>query len=124
MRPCLILTCLFILSSEEKRFFLPASRARARRFLDLQRNYSQIVREKHLPATSEQLIDLIFMRPVLNVRIAQEFLKVTFPAAQKAINALVEAGILTEITGGKRNKAYAAKEVLETLEAEISPQQV
>jgi hypothetical protein len=36
----------------------------------------------------------------------------------------VEAGILTEITGGKRNKTYAAKEVLETLEAEISPQQV
>jgi Fic family protein len=64
------------------------------------------------------------MRPVLNVRIAQEFLKITFPAAQKAINALVEAGILTEITGGKRNKTYAAKEVLETLEAEISPQQV
>jgi len=58
------------------------------------------------------------VKPVLNTRVAQEALKVTYPAAQKAINALVEEGILAEITGGKRNKAYAAKEILEILEEE------
>jgi hypothetical protein len=46
---------------------------------------------------------------------------VTYPGAQKAINALVEQGILAEITGGKRNKAYAAKRILEILEETPSP---
>jgi Fic family protein len=46
-------------------------------------------------------------------------LKVTYPGAQKAINALMAQGILAEITGGKRNKAYAAKEILHILEEEI-----
>jgi len=63
------------------------------------------------------------MKPVLNIKIAQELLGVTFPAAQKAIHILQDEGILMEITGGKRNKAYAAKEILKILEEDISPQQ-
>jgi len=93
---------------------------RARRLLDLHLNYYQISLAKHLPPTAGQLVELIFMRPVLNARVAQEHLKVTFPAAQRAINALEEEGILAEITGGKRNKAYAAKEILKILEEDIT----
>ena len=89
---------------------------RARRLLELHRNYYQTSLEKRLPPTAGQLVELIFMRPVLNAKVAQEFLKVTYPSAQKAINALLEQGILAEITGGKRNKAYAAKEILGILE--------
>ncbi len=95
---------------------------RARRLLDLHRNYHQTSLEKRLPPTAGQLVELIFMRPVLNPKVVQEHLKVTYPGAQKAINALVEQGILTEITGGKRNKAYAAKEVLAILEEEMPSQ--
>ena len=93
---------------------------RARRLLDLHLNYYQISLERRLPPTAGQLVELIFMKPVLNARVAQEYLKVTFPAAQKAINALEEEGILAEITGGKRNKAYAAKEILKILEEDIT----
>jgi hypothetical protein len=75
---------------------------------------------RRLPPTAVELAELIFVRPVLNARVAQEALKVTYPAAQKALNALVEQGILAEITGGKRNKAYAAKKILEILEEETS----
>ena len=96
---------------------------RARQLLDLHRAYYQTSLEKHLPPTAGQLVELIFMRPVLNAKVAQEYLKVTFPAAQKAINALEGEGILAEITGGKRNKAYAAKEILKILEEETSPRQ-
>jgi len=96
---------------------------RARQLLDLHRAYYRTSLEKRLPPTAGQLVELIFMRPVLNAKVAQEYLKVTFPAAQKAINALEEEGILAEITGGKRNKAYAAKEILKILEEEISPRQ-
>jgi len=94
---------------------------RSRRLLDLHQDYHGTSLEKHLPPTAGQLIELIFMRPVLNPRIAQEFLGVTFPAAQKAMRVLEDEGILVEITGGKRNKAYAAEEILRILEEDISP---
>ena len=95
---------------------------RARRLLDLHRTYYQTSLGKRLSPTATELVELIFVKPVLNTRVVQEYLKVTFPAAQKAIKALIEEGILAEITGGKRNKAYAAKEILEILEEETLSQ--
>ncbi len=92
--------------------------SRYRRLLELLRSYSQIAREKHLPPTAGQLVELIFMKPVLNAKTAQEFLKVSYPSAQNAISSLEEAGILTEITGRKRNKAYSAKEILKALDGD------
>jgi len=94
--------------------------ARARRLLDLHHAYTQLSREKKLSPTTGQLIELIFMRPVLSAKAAAEFLKVSFPGAQKALNALEEEGILAETTGRRRDKAYAAKEILEILEEDIS----
>ena len=94
---------------------------RSRRLLDLHQDYHRTSLEKHLPPTAGQLIELILMRPVLNPRIVQELLGVTFPAAQKAIRVLEDEGILVEITGGKRNKTYVAEEILRILEEDISP---
>lgn len=94
---------------------------RARRLLDLHRTYYQTSLGKHLPPTAMELVEFIFVKPLLNARVAQEALKVTYPGAQKAINALVEQGILAEITGGKRNKVYAARRILEILEETPSP---
>ncbi len=94
---------------------------RSRRLLDLHQDYHRTSLEKHLPPTAGQLIELILMRPVLNPRIAQELLGVTFPTAQKAIRVLEDEGILVEITGGKRNKTYVAEEILRILEEDISP---
>jgi len=96
---------------------------RARCLLGLHQSYYQTSLEKRLPPTAGQLIELIFMRPVINVSVVREFLRVTFPAAQKAINALEKEGILTEITGGKRNKTYTAEEILKILEEDMPLQQ-
>ncbi len=89
--------------------------SRSRRLQELLRSYSQVAREKHLPPTAVQLVELILMKPVLSAKTAQEYLKITSPGARKAIKALLEAGILTEITGRKRDKAYAADEILKAL---------
>ena len=94
--------------------------SRSRHLLELLRNYSQLAREKHLPPTAGQLIELIFMKPVLNAKTAQELLKVSYPSAQYALASLEDAGILTEITGRKRAKAYAAKEILKALDGETT----
>jgi len=95
--------------------------SRSRRLQELLRSYSQVAKEKHLPPTAAQLVELVLMKPVLSARTAQEYLKITSPGARKAIKALVEAGILAEITGRKRDKAYAANEVLKVLDEEIAP---
>ncbi|MBI2909336.1 MAG: Fic family protein [Chloroflexi bacterium] len=94
--------------------------SRSRRLQELQHSYVQLAREKRLAPTAVQLVELVVMKPVLSARTAQEYLKITPPGARKAIRALVEAGILTEITGRKRDRAYAANEVLEALDGEIT----
>jgi Fic family protein len=94
---------------------------RSRRLQELLRSYTQLARDKHLPPTAGQLVELILMKPVLNAKTAQEFLKVSYPSAQKAISSLEEVGILAEITGRKRDKAYAANEILKALDGEIEP---
>lgn len=96
---------------------------RSRLLLNLQQAYRQVRLSKQMSPTAGRLVELIFMRPVLSVRTVQELLEVTFPAAQKAIGLLEEEGVLIEITGGKRNKAYAAKEILGVLEQEIPSQE-
>ena len=98
--------------------------SRARRLLDLHHAYMQLSRDKKLAPTAGQLIELIFMRPLLSAKAAAEFLKVSFPGAQKALNALEEVGVLAEITGRKRDKAYAAKEILKILEEDINAPQL
>jgi Fic family protein len=95
--------------------------SRSRRLQDLHRSHMRLAREKHLPPTAIQLLELVLMKPVLSAKTAQEFLKITYPGAQKAIKVLLETGILTEITGRKRDKAYAANEVLKVLDGEITP---
>lgn len=94
--------------------------SRSRHLLELLRDYSQLAREKHLSPTAGQLVELIFMKPVLNAKTAQELLKVSYPSAQYALTSLENAGILTEITGRKRAKAYAAKEILKALDGEAT----
>ncbi|MDD5095520.1 MAG: Fic family protein [Dehalococcoidia bacterium] len=91
---------------------------RSRHLLELHRAYSQMARDRHLPPTAGQLIELIFMKPVLNAKTAQEFLKVSYPSAQYALTSLEKAGILTEITGRKRDKAYSANEILKALDGD------
>ncbi|MGH3290787.1 MAG: Fic family protein, partial [Trebonia sp.] len=51
--------------------------------------------------------------PVLTVSSAAELVGRTFPAVNDAITRLAEAGVLTQISIGKRNRAFEAKEVID-----------
>jgi len=95
--------------------------SRSRSLQGLQHSYMQLAREERMSPTTMQLVDLVLMKPVLSTKSVQESLKITYQGAQKAIKVLLEAGVLTEITGRKRDKAYAAKEVLKALDGELAP---
>lgn len=63
----------------------------------------------------EQVLDFLFMRPVLSIRQLETELGVTFPVAQRYIEKLVQAGVLQEVTGYARNRIFRAEEIYEAL---------
>ena len=94
--------------------------SRSRSLQELQHRYMQLAVDNRLAPTAVQTVELVLMKPVLNAKTVQEHLKITPQGARKAIKALEEVGILTEVTGRKRDKAYAAQEVLKALDGETS----
>ena len=55
-------------------------------------------------------------RPILTVGTAMTLLEASRPTAARAVDALVAAGILTETTGRKRDRAFRYSEYLEHLQ--------
>jgi Fic family protein len=63
-----------------------------------------------------QLIDLLVENPFWTVSRAADRLSVAYTTAQRAVERLSAAGILTPISEAKRDRVYCAREVLEILE--------
>lgn len=59
-----------------------------------------------------ELLRVLPEMPVLTVRRAMEALGRTFRAANRAVEMLVEANILTPVKAGKRNRVFEARELL------------
>ncbi len=68
-------------------------------------------------ATVWRALDVVFQHPVLHNALVQGELDVSAMGADAAITELVEIGALQEITGGRRNRRYAATQVLAALDA-------
>ena len=62
-----------------------------------------------------QLLDLLPSNPVVTVPSASKLLGLTTPPASKAIGLLENLGILREITGKRRGRAYQYQEYLQVL---------
>ena len=48
---------------------------------------------------------------------AGKFLSITATPAQNALERLMDAGILEEVTGQKRNRVYMAREIVRVIES-------
>jgi Fic family protein len=70
-----------------------------------------------LPAV--RLFDLLPEHPMVTIGIAIELLGTTKPTAAKAIDALVRAGVLHEITGKRRDRVYAYRTYLAALSEDL-----
>jgi hypothetical protein len=68
-------------------------------------------------ASAWPLADLVVSQPVVDSPLVQRQLDVTAPAALRAIEQLVDAGVLTKISGRLRYRRYSAPQVLEALDA-------
>ena len=90
---------------------------RISRMQALRTQYQAQFQTRRAPARLLRVIDLLFAQPVLTARQVESALEINFPSAQRLIDQLVQAGLLREITGGRRNRVYRADEVLKILES-------
>jgi Fic family protein len=91
------------------RFFLTGVATVAREAEQTARQIVELRRDAHAADASVntlKLMDYLFEQPVINVKAAQEWLGVSFPAAGRIVSDLQNTGVLTEITGGRRNRMF------------------
>jgi Fic family protein len=94
--------------------------ARAQQMQDLREHYRLHFQGARAAARLLQAVDLLFARPILTIRNVQDELQVEFPQAQRYVEQLAEAGVVEEITGKARYRAYRATEVLAAIENPLS----
>jgi Fic family protein len=68
-------------------------------------------------SAARRLLDVLEQHPVINSRNVAADLEVTVPNAQLAIDRLVQDGILSQLGDGRRNRYWAAHDVLDALDA-------
>ena len=78
----------------------------------LRAQYQARFQTRRSPARLLRAVDLLFAQPLLTARQVQVALGINFPGAQRLIDQFVQAGLLREIIGGRRNRVYRADEIL------------
>jgi len=105
------------------RFFLTAVEVQAKdaikrsdTILSLWNSYRNRLQEARASALLLSLVDELFSFPAISAKLASDALQVTPRSAQLNINKLIDAGILEEATGQKRNRVYIAREIISAIE--------
>jgi Fic family protein len=78
--------------------------------------YQERLRTERAAGRLLQTLDILFERPILNIRQLEAALGVPYRTAQRYVERLEEIGILREVTGHARNRLYRAEEILQVLE--------
>jgi len=90
--------------------------ARIDRLQRLRAAYHDRVSGERVAARLMQVIDVLFERPILNIRQLEAALETPYRTAQRYIEKLQVLGILREATGQARFRIYRADEILLALE--------
>jgi Fic family protein len=89
---------------------------RAQQLLALRNCWAEMCQTARTSALLIKLIDALFLNPFVTMASATKLLEVQPQTAQNNIKKLVRFGILQEVTGKRRNRIYAAQEILRILE--------
>ena len=99
------------------------ARTLADRVADLQQRWRVQANEPRASSAADKLISLLPAYPIVDLSLARRVLKVSDPAAWGALQRLEGAGVLHQITLGRRNRAYEAVglfEVVDRFERELA----
>lgn len=91
----------------------------ARRIFALRDEHREVLNKNMgVNATSGLLLlDFLYKQPIINIRMVERHLKSSFVTANKVVEQLVKLEILTETTGGQRNRRYAYSPYLALFES-------
>jgi Fic family protein len=92
---------------------------RAGKLFDLRETYRQRFQREGARANQLAAINHLFANPVTSIRELAEVLSVSFEAARRLVGSLEERDVLEEITGRRRNRMYAAREILQVLQGPL-----
>ncbi len=92
-----------------------------RKLYDLQHNYQERVREVGRSANLLKASDNLFVSPVVSIPALQEYLGVTYRAAQLIMEKMVEALVLTELEETSHPKFFASFEIIDIIREGADP---
>lgn len=92
---------------------------RAGKLFDLRESYRERFQREGARSNLLTAVNHLFATPVTGIRELSEVLGVSFEAARRLVGSLEEQGLLEEITGRRRNRVYAAREVVEVLQGSL-----
>lgn len=96
---------------------------RARRLQSLHEQIRDRVQAEQARAAGLlQLVDLLFVRPVLTVRQVETDLAIDYQKANRYVKQLTQMGLLREATGQARNRIFVAEAVLHAIDDPLSPE--
>ncbi len=88
---------------------------RARRLQQLREQYRERLQGARAAARLLRMVDLLLARPIVSIPQAAQALGVSHQSASRYVEALQAAGIVREVTGRARDRAYCADAVLEAI---------
>jgi Fic family protein len=99
------------------------ARTLADRVAEVQERWCVQAKEPRASSAADRLIALLPAYPIVDQNLARELLRVSDPAAWGALQRLEGAGVLQQITVGRRNRAYEAVglfDVVDRFERELA----
>ena len=92
---------------------------RAGRLFDLRETYRERFQKASGRINLLAAIDHLFARPVTDIRELEGTLGISFEAARRLVALLEGEDVLEEITGRRRNRVYAAREIMQVLQGPL-----
>ncbi|WP_413175818.1 Fic family protein [Anabaena azotica] len=89
--------------------------ATARKIVSMKEEHRQLVLNKmgRKSGNAITLLESLYFRPIVSVENVQEIIQLSYPNANTLIKEMCDLGLLQEITGQKRNRAFAYKPFLD-----------
>jgi Fic family protein len=86
-----------------------------------QQDEEKIVHLGRTASTTLRVFGVLCQRPLANLSQISEEAGISYPTASKGIDALIELGIVRELTGQRRNRVFAYSQYLEVLSEGTEP---
>ena len=86
----------------------------------LREAHLRLAATEHLGRYAVPLLDLLAEQPRLTIKYATEQLATTTATAARLLDRLRELGVVTEVTGQRRNRVYSYSPFLDVLSAEVA----